>query len=1391
MFNAKPAHGWDTWDTLIVISTSMSMGNIFRLAIAAVSFPLISIAQIDANSFITTYAGATWMFPGNVPALKAPISQLISLNTDIDGNIIFADPGNQVVSRLNANGTITVIAGNGLAGFSGDGGPALSASLNRPIDAVMDRDGTLYISDSSNNRIRKVTPDGVISTFDTNVSIGARLALGTKFAAPHSRGGPRRPPARTNNLYNTSPSSCTIYRTSPEDMVTKFAGNGTCGHSGDGGPATEAMISPGEGGLAVDDAGNVYLAEATANYIRKITPDGIITTIAGTGEPGAFSGDGGPALLAAFNVPQSLVFDIHGNLLISDQNNEVIRQISPLGTITTVAGVHGSSTFAGDGGPASRAQFLFPRGVAIDGSGNLYVADSGHFRIRRIEGGIINTVAGNAQFRVVPDGTPATQAFFFGPDDLAFDGAGNLLVSEVAGSEVARIAADGTYSIQAGIGVAGDGFFGGPATSALVDYPRSLVVDPVGNIFFSDSGASVVYKIDATTKHLLVFAGQIFKYGYSGDGGPALNAKLSDPYGIALDGSGNIFIADRANNVIRRVASSDSTITTFAGTGTAGFSGDNGAASKALLSGPQNIAFDGQGNLLVCDRGNNRIRMITPAGMIATIAGSGEAKTAGDGGPAIQASLNGPFNIALDSFGNIYILEADGAVLRRIDTSGNISTISGIPGVLLNTLDGTSAGLASLDVDGLAFDKSDDLYMASYDSNTIREILSTPPSFSTSSTSLTFNGLSAGAPAQMQAVAVNSSLAGAVVNASSDSPWLTVQNITGVTTPFNLQVQADPGKLGAGTYHGNISLSRRTASASSPFAKVAVTFNVAASVPAMLSVQPAALNVSVTLGGTPQAQSFQVSNAGGGSLNFAASVSGTAAAAISLTPQDGAVQSGSPVTVVATIDPGSLAAGTAGTATANLIVSSTTTGQTINIPVTISVSPSSSRLALSQSGLLFNAVQGGGVTPPQSFTVLNTGSGVFNWSATSITFPSGGNWLKVTPSAGSSTAGSTNGAVTVSADPTQLGSPGAYYGVVRITSPGTTNAPQDVEVVLNLLSSANTPGALLTPAGMVFTASAGTNPSSQTFVITNLNSSPLAFRIATPTFDGNPWLQAVPTTTPDPIPAGGSQQIIVQPYVVQPNNTAQPGAAQANPVAAPLAAGVYYGTVLVQFQGFDLDLYVLLVESPNGSDASISTHVAHASGGCQPTQLLPIFSSFLQNFSVPAAWPIPLQAMVVDDCGDPQTSGRVAVSFSNGDPLLSLLPTGSGNWAGTWFGGNTANSQVTVTLTADTDSPKLHGSNPYTGTLETNNTVPSIANGGVTSTGLAPLQAPLSPGEIITIQGANLAAGQTSNSLFPLGTTLGGNQALMAGESLPLIYSSAGELALLFPMTSLPMRNTR
>jgi hypothetical protein len=259
--------------------------------------------------------------------------------------------------------------------------------------------------------------------------------------------------------------------------------------------------------------------------------------------------------------------------------------------------------------------------------------------------------------------------------------------------------------------------------------------------------------------------------------------------------------------------------------------------------------------------------------------------------------LNAPFNLALDGNGNIYVLEANGSVVRRIDASGKISTIAGTPGLLLNSLDGTSAGRALLNVDGMALDSAGNMYLPSFDSDKIRAIFVNPPVFSISKSDLSFSGLAGGQANSSQAVGVSATLKGfqgdpgAVISISSDSPWLNVQNVFGTgVTPLNVQVQADPSKLAAGKYVGHISLSRVTDSATSPFSVIPVTFTVGAGANAALGVQPGSLSASLTVGGPARTQTFQVLNNGSGSLKFSITTSGPGASAISLSTKNGTVQ---------------------------------------------------------------------------------------------------------------------------------------------------------------------------------------------------------------------------------------------------------------------------------------------------------------------------------------------------------------------------------------------------------------------------------------------------------------------------------------------------------------------
>ncbi|MYC82097.1 MAG: hypothetical protein F4X19_08405, partial [Acidobacteria bacterium] len=344
-----------------------------------------------------------------------------------------------------------------------------------------------------------------------------------------------------------------------------------------------------------------------------------------------FSGDGGPAVEAQLSVLQGVAVDGAGNLFIADTTNHRIRRVDPSGTITTIAGT-GEPGFGGEGGPAADAQLNLPYGVAVDGAGNLFIADAWNNRIRRVDpSGTITTFAGPGRID-------------FGPDEIGDDG---------------------------------------PAADAFLFLPSDVAVDAAGSLFIADSGNHRIRRVDPSGI-ITTFAGT-GKPGFSGDHGPAVQGRLNRPQGVAADSAGNLFIADSRNHRIRRVNPSG-TITTFAGTGDPGFSGDHGPAVAMKLRQPEGVAVDGAGNLFIADRRNNRIRRVDPSGTLTTIAGTGESGFGGDGGLAAEARLASPGGLAVDSAGNLFIADSLNRRVRILTQTKAPITLPGPTGLTATTV---------------------------------------------------------------------------------------------------------------------------------------------------------------------------------------------------------------------------------------------------------------------------------------------------------------------------------------------------------------------------------------------------------------------------------------------------------------------------------------------------------------------------------------------------------------------------------------------------------------------------------------------------------------------------------------------------------------------------------
>ena len=332
-------------------------------------------------------------------------------------------------------------------------------------------------------------------------------------------------------------------------LINTLVGTGVAGYTGDGGPAQSAEIdSP--YGVSVEASGNIYIADTGNSVIRRIDSAGKITTIAGNGIKG-YSGDTGPATSAALFSPYRAVADQAGNVYIADFYNNRIRKVDTSGTITTVAGT-GTQGYNGDGIPATTAQLSLPAAVAVDTAGNIYIVDTWNNRIRKIDpSGTINTIAGTGFPGVLGDGGPATSAQVNEPEGIAVDSSGNVYIADYGNSKIRKIDTTGTINTFAGRGETGFGGDGGPAVAATLNLPTGVAVDRAGNVYIADYQNSCIRKVD-TSGTITTIAGTGVS-GFSGDGGSPASAALSLPQDVAVDSAGHVYIADTNNARIRLI----------------------------------------------------------------------------------------------------------------------------------------------------------------------------------------------------------------------------------------------------------------------------------------------------------------------------------------------------------------------------------------------------------------------------------------------------------------------------------------------------------------------------------------------------------------------------------------------------------------------------------------------------------------------------------------------------------------------------------------------------------------------------------------------------------------------------------------------------------------------
>ncbi len=741
---------------------------LFSVALALVLFaPHALLAQYA----ISTVAGGG---PNNLTALNASIGYPGGVARDAAGNTYIADSHSSHIFKVDTTNNLTVVAGNGIHGYAGDGGPATSAALDGPESVFVDASGNIFIADSQNSVIREVT-----------ASNGNIVTVAGTGVAGYSGDGAFATSAQLNDPFGVFvDSSGDIFIADRDNAAIRevvagtiqtVAGNGTiCPDPttlcGDGGPATSAQLALPEG-VFVDAAGNIFIADTDDSRIRVVNPATTQITIAGVVIPPAyiqtvagayyqadggtacqFTGDAGLAANAYLCAPDGVFVDGSENIFIADTNNFAIREVaaSTINIITTVAGTLGTAGYTGDNAAATSATLNYPSNVVVDSSGDIYIADTDNFVIREVttSNSFIQTIIGNNTLSYSGDSGLAAKAELSSPAAVSVDTAGDIFIADSDNSAIREVVAT-TGDIQT---VAGDGTIcalptavvacgdGAAATSAQLNNPQGVFLDASGNIFIADTEDNRIRVVNTGTATITVANVAIPSLtiatvagtgtaGYSGDTAAAISAELSSPYGVFVDSTGNIYIADTGNNVIREVSSSG-IITTVVGNNTectpAGATcGDGGAATSAQLNFPTGVFLDATEDIFIADTFDNRIREVTAStGTIATVAGTGARGYSGDGSAATSAVLDTPYGVFVDTAGDIFIADTDNFVIREVfAATGNIQTVAGN-----NTQgfsgDGGQSTLAGLNSpSGVFGNAAGNLYVADTDNERIRQLV--------------------------------------------------------------------------------------------------------------------------------------------------------------------------------------------------------------------------------------------------------------------------------------------------------------------------------------------------------------------------------------------------------------------------------------------------------------------------------------------------------------------------------------------------------------------------------------------------------------------------------------------------------------------------------------------
>ena len=675
------------------------------------SAPLRAQTNYESYTFLT-FVGPTES-PGWYDGTNSAVGFAYPFGAAVDktGNVYVADTYNHTIRKISPAGAVTTLAGSA-GNYGTNDGVGYAARFLTPDGLAVDTNGNVFVADTGNHTIRKITPAGLVTTL-----AGSPTQSGTNDGAgPAARFyNPTGVAVDTNgNLFVADWDNHTIRVVTPAGAVSTVAGLAGVSGTNNGTGSAARFYHP--AGVAVGTNSTVYVTDQYNHTIRKISPAGVVTNLAGLAEKAGTNNGAGSA--ARFNYPVGVAVETNGNLLIADYVNQTLRRVTAAGVVTNVAGLAGVAGSAD--GAGSTARFNNPTGVAADTAGNAYVADYFNQLIRKVSSSaVVSTLAGKPGGPGTNNGSGAVVRFNT-PRSVAVDGSGNVYVADSSNHTIRKSTPAGAVTNLAGLATV-SGTNNGMGSTARFNTPYGLAVDTNGNVYVADTFNDTIRKV-SSAGGVTIFAGSLTVSGTNDGTGTA--ARFFRPTSVATDRSGTIYVADTANSTIRKITPAG-VVTTVAGLATVEGTND-GVVTAARFNFPYGVAVDANTNVYVADSFNRTIRKITPAGLVTTLAGSAGIPGYTDG-VGFAAQFNFPVGIGVDTNGNVYVTENTDPVtgvgyhtIRKITPGGLVTTLAGTP-LEASSINGSGATARFNSPGGLAVATDGTVYVADSSNHTVRK----------------------------------------------------------------------------------------------------------------------------------------------------------------------------------------------------------------------------------------------------------------------------------------------------------------------------------------------------------------------------------------------------------------------------------------------------------------------------------------------------------------------------------------------------------------------------------------------------------------------------------------------------------------------------------------------